>query len=203
MSPLEEAADRLKLSIADGHLVTISNRVYITRDGLLAKAHRSGHLDGIVVERQDENPTHWTARVAVYRKDMSHPFTYDGRYPKSGTQKKYGPEMAVKCAEVMALRRAFDVTGIGTLEEQHDVAPDPWPDRVADLQELAILVADLGDEWNAIKAAEPNWHRDYDAYTRVMNRVTAQPVAASPSDTAARDDSDASDAATLTDEEAF
>lgn len=108
------------------HIVLIQQRPYVTRDGLLHVAHRAGTLDGIVVEDQGETQTHWTARVAVYRKDMRHPFTYVGRYPKDGGQKKYGPEMAVKCAEVMALRRAFDV-GLCAHEElwdREDVAED-------------------------------------------------------------------------------
>jgi hypothetical protein len=91
------------------HVVLIGPNTYVTRDGLLTVAHRSGKLDGIVVLEQSETPTHHVAKVAVHRKDMGHPFTYVGRYPKSGHLKQYGPEMAVKCAEVMALRRAFNV----------------------------------------------------------------------------------------------
>ncbi len=91
------------------HIVLIQGSIYVTRDGLLSVAHRSGQLDGIVVEEQSETNTHHVARVAVYRKDMSHPFVYVGRYPKAGSNKAYGPEMAVKCGEVMAMRRAFNV----------------------------------------------------------------------------------------------
>lgn len=92
------------------HAVLIQGRLYVTRDGLLHVAHRTRQLDGIEVLDQGETQSHHTAKVAVYRKDMGHPFTYVGRYPKAGSNKTYGPEMAVKCAEVMALRRAFDVS---------------------------------------------------------------------------------------------
>lgn len=102
------------------HVVLISGRPYISRDGLLHVAHMSGLLDGIEIVDEGEDGTHWWAKVAVFRKDMGRPFTYRGRYPKSGTQKAYGPEMAIKCAEVMALRRAFDVTGVGVAEEMWD-----------------------------------------------------------------------------------
>lgn len=112
------------------HAVLISGRLYVTRDGLLHVAHASGQLDGIEVLEQTETPDHWIAKVAVYRKDMSRPFAYVGRYPKAGSgNKAYGPEMAVKCAEVMALRRAFDVA-VAAREEAWDtpdenvVAPD-------------------------------------------------------------------------------
>jgi hypothetical protein len=106
------------------HVVMIQGRPYITRDGLLHVAHASKQLDGIVLEDQGETPTHHTAMVSVYRKDMRHPFKYPGRYPKSGGNKVYGPEMAIKCAEVMALRRAFDVD-MPTEVEAWDDSPEP------------------------------------------------------------------------------
>ncbi len=104
------------------HVVLISGKPYVTRDGLLHVAHRSSQLDGIELLDEGETPTHWWAKVAVYRKDMSHPFTFRGRYPKSGTQKTFGPEMALKCSEMLALRRAFDVTGLAVAEEMWDTA---------------------------------------------------------------------------------
>lgn len=104
------------------HMVLISGRPYVTRDGLLHVAHRSGEFDGIEVLEEGESDTEWWAKVSVYRKDMGRPFTYRGRYPKKDAKHmaKFGPEMAVKVAEVMALRRAFDVTGIGAAEERWD-----------------------------------------------------------------------------------
>jgi hypothetical protein len=94
---------------------------YVTRDGYLRIAHRSGHLDGIVVMDESETPTHWEAKVAVHRKDMAHPFTYTGRYPKAGTNKQYGREMAITRAERTALARAFPVAGLqpGGLDMEH------------------------------------------------------------------------------------
>lgn len=137
--------DRYGLDPVMKHVVLIQGRPYITRDGYLTIAHRSGQLDGIEVVEQGDNDTHWTATVAVYRKDMGRPFTYVGRHPKrSGNQ--YGPEMAVKTAEVQALRRAFEVTGVGAADEQwEDTTPTPvaaevLPDadeRVEDREEVA------------------------------------------------------------------
>jgi hypothetical protein len=114
------------------HMVLIQGRPYVTRDGYLAVAHRSGVLDGIEVLEESDGDGHWSAKVAVHRKDMGRPFTYVGRYPHNGSNKGYGPEMAVKCAEVAALRRAFNVTGIGAADERWDehvepaVPVDPW-----------------------------------------------------------------------------
>lgn len=106
------------------HVVLIDGRPYVTRDGLLHVAHQSGQLDGIEVLEESETPAEWTARVAVHRADMRRPFVYRGRYPKSGANKKYGPEMAVKCGEAMSLRRAFDVA-VATVEERWDTPETP------------------------------------------------------------------------------
>jgi hypothetical protein len=101
------------------HVVVINGAgAYITRDGLLHVAHMSGQFDGITIGDVIDAGSHWTTTASVYRKDMSRPFTYPGRYPKSGSNKAYGPEMAVKTAEVMALRRAFDVS-LPAFEERH------------------------------------------------------------------------------------
>lgn len=101
------------------HVVVIpQGGVYVTRDGLLHAAHRSGVFDGMVLESgPDLVDGEWRAVVSVYRKDMSHPFTFPGRYSASGGNRKYAPEMAIKVAECMALRRAFDVSGLGVQEE--------------------------------------------------------------------------------------
>lgn len=121
--------DRYGLDPILKHMVLVDSNPYVTRDGLLHVAHRSGKFDGIEVVEQGETSTHYTATVAVYRKDMTRPFKYPGRYKKGSRQaENYGPEMAIKCAEVMSLRRAFDVTGIAVLEEQTDQADAVYTD---------------------------------------------------------------------------
>ena len=103
------------------HIIVLpKGGAYITRDGYLHIAHKSGQLDGIVLEEQGTDNGEHFAVVAVYRKDMSHPFRFRGRYPTNGHNKQYGPEMAVKNAEVQALRRAFDVAGLPAADEQHN-----------------------------------------------------------------------------------
>lgn len=136
------------------HAVLISGNLYITRDGLLHVAHRDGRLDGIVIEDEGDDAKEWWAKVTVYVKGQTHGYTYRGRYPKDGQQKKYGPEMAVKCAEVMALRRAFGVTGLPTVEEQWDIAPMVTREQMARIEELVPLVSD--DD----KAALSAWKED-------------------------------------------
>jgi hypothetical protein len=103
------------------HVIVIPNKgPYITRDGLLHVAHRSGQFDGEVVDMEPvlTEDGMWIARVSVYRRDMKHPFSFPGRYPAKGKNSEYGPEMALVRAECHSLRRAFSVTGIPSYEEQ-------------------------------------------------------------------------------------
>lgn len=91
------------------HMVLIQGAAYITHKGLWHMAHRSGLLDGEDIVAQAETDKEWTATVSIYRKDWNRPITMTGRYPKSATNKQYGPEMAVTRAECLVLRRMFDV----------------------------------------------------------------------------------------------
>jgi len=92
--------------------------LYVTRDGLLHVAHRSGMLDGIESEELPETQTHYCAVATVYRKDMSRPFRFRGRFPKSKNH-QFGPEMAEKVAMARALRFAFDIA-LCSVEERWD-----------------------------------------------------------------------------------
>jgi hypothetical protein len=109
-------ATRYDLDLMLKHLVLIDGRPFITRDALLWVAHRSGVFDGmqltVTPELRDfpEVGKCWYSETTVWRKDMSRPFTFPGRYPVSGQNKKYGPEMSIKVSESMALRRAFNVS---------------------------------------------------------------------------------------------
>jgi hypothetical protein len=134
-------AKRYELDLLLKHLVLVDGRPYITRDGLLHVAHRSGVLDGIEVSDPElvDMPgagSFWTARASVYRKDMSRPFTYQGRYPAKGGNQRYAPEMATKVAEVMALRRAFDVSA-PVIEERWDIDTAPQPEAVPLREQVA------------------------------------------------------------------
>jgi RecT family protein len=105
------------------------NRAYITRDGMLEIAHRSGQLDGIVVDEQRRNTENdgWTAYVSVWRKDMSHPFRYGAQCKDSESQAEQGngPEMALARAERRALRRAFNIPVSDDDSDDADLADLP------------------------------------------------------------------------------
>lgn len=106
----------------------VKNRPYITRDGMIKIAHRSGQLDGIVVEEQRQSEHGWSATVSVWRKDMTHPFTYRGGcgIDEPQAEQGNGAEMAIARAERRALRRAFSIP-----------AYDDVDDPVIDTKDLA------------------------------------------------------------------
>lgn len=162
------------------HMVLIQQRPYVTRDGYLHIAHTSGLLDGIEIVEEGETSEHWWAVAAVYRKDMTRPFRYRGRYPKSGAQgQKYGPEMAIKCAEVAALRRAFDVTGVPAADEQFDV------DSIDTVDAAVLPAADTtaaGPQatppaLRAAPAIDPDVQATHDARSHLITRFAGIPDA--------------------------
>lgn len=110
------------------HVVLIQGTLYVTRDGLLDNAHRSGRFDGIRVTAEQDKSGKWLATATVWVKGMAHPVEYtayqpEHENPSSPAWKKSPRAMTVKCAEVMALKRAFNVS-LGTAEEiGHDDAP--------------------------------------------------------------------------------
>lgn len=130
-------ADRYGLDLMLKHLVLIEGRPYLTRDALLHIAHRSGQLDGMETTDPILDGDFWRATCSVYRKDMGHPFRYAGRYPAKGGNAKFAPEMALKVAESMALRRAFDIAAPSADERWDTDAPAIVSQPVPTLAEVA------------------------------------------------------------------
>lgn len=183
-------ASRYELDLLLKHLVMIDGRPYITRDGLLHIAHRSGQLDGIEVTEPTLVDDFWRSTCSVYRKDMSRPFTYTGRYPVRGQNAKFAPEMATKVGEVMSLRRAFDVAA-PTLEERWDIEvpaepPAPEPTLAAKVAEKAAEVTQPDDLPQVApdpdQPADEPW--DYARFRKAM--LAVRPSAATVVQTAAR-----------------
>ena len=141
---------------------------YVTRDGLLTVAHRSGVFDGMTVEELREGEHGWSATVTVWRKDMSHGFTYSAGCGKHEPQASagHGADMALARAERRALHRAFNVptaadeyeadlpAGGGEAREV-GTAPSPAPPppvsslnvpmmTLEQSQEIASLLTELG-----------------------------------------------------------
>ena len=137
-SPLTKAlllvAERYDLDPLLKQIQVIKQNVYITHAGLLHIAHVSAKLDGIVVEDEWDDKDWYRAKVSVYRKDMSHPFTFQGKFRKSKVRADgaTGEEMALKNAERSALRRAFDVTA-PTMDDSGQDMDDIPPGNDIDL----------------------------------------------------------------------
>jgi hypothetical protein len=117
---------RYRLDLLANHAELIKTaggwKPYITRDGMLEVAHRSGVFDGMVTESEREGEHGWAATVSVWRKDMSHPFTYRGGCGKiePAAKQGHGPEMALARAERRALRRAFNLPTYDGADEPDD-----------------------------------------------------------------------------------
>lgn len=91
-------------------------QVYVTRDGFLHVAHASGVFDGMETLDERETEGHVIVTVAVYRKDMGRPFKFTGRFKRNGEYQRDDRDpyvMALTRAERGALRRAFDISGVG------------------------------------------------------------------------------------------
>ena len=164
-------AKRYDLDLLLKHLVLIDGRPYITRDGLLWIAHRSGQLDGIEVTKPVVEDDYWYVEATVYRRDMSHGFKYGGRYPTKGGNQKFAPEMATKVAESMALRRAFNISA-PSADERWDVdVPAAEPEPPKSLAEKAAERA------QAVKEPYQTYHRVKDGQ---VVEVTANEFYAEP-----------------------
>lgn len=155
------ACQRYDLDPVLKHMILIKDQPYVTHKGLWHVAHRSGLLDGHDVLEQGETTTEWWARVSIWRKDMSRPFTMTGRYPKAGTNKQHGPEMAVTRAECLVLRRMFDVSLPAQEEQDFDLPPAPVPVQSTPVQSVGVALIErvkTAGEWHAatIKAAKGN-----------------------------------------------
>lgn len=156
-------ANRYELDPMLKHLVMVEGRPYITRDGLLHVAHKSNDFDGIEVtdpvldpEPDAKGRRYWRCRATVYRKSFSRPFVYPGRYPMDGKNLAYAEEMAIKVAEVMTLRRAFDVSA-PVMEERwsddyEDTEPPAEPSSLA--ERVAVRVAEIVEPADALPEPE-------------------------------------------------
>jgi phage recombination protein Bet len=110
--------------------------------------------DGKWVDVWLSNSDPYAAKVGVLRHDFSEPLYAIARWDEyaqyyenkpSGLWGKMGPLMIAKCAESLALRKAFpnDLSGVYTKEEmdQADSEPSPPPPKVRAVKEAPALEA--------------------------------------------------------------
>ena len=103
--------------------------IIISRDGLLAIAHRSGDFDGMQTTfEHDEKGNIISSTTTVWRKSFTHPFVetaYWSEYAKdTAVWKQYKHPMMQKCSERMALSKAYAITGLYAEEE---LSSNPQP----------------------------------------------------------------------------
>jgi hypothetical protein len=127
---------RYQLDPFAGHIIVLPGRSspYVTRDGHLWLAHRSGQFDGMEVLEEWSSDKNAYAKVAVWRRDMGHPFIYTGRAPlKIHNRRKdehvwdeAADKKAVANAEVRALKRAFplQLPSISDFEDDTDIGAE-------------------------------------------------------------------------------
>jgi hypothetical protein len=149
---------RYRLDPLLGHASIIKakggNRAYITRDGMLEVAHRSGQLDGIVVDEERESEHGWSATVSVHRRDMAHPFTYRGGcgVDEPQAEQGHGAEMALARAERRALKRAFNISAFDDADDPvlDPAVLDPADHHLADHRRDGVLVCACGELFNTV-----------------------------------------------------
>jgi hypothetical protein len=108
------------------HVILIQQGMYVTRDGMLQYAHRTGLFNGMEeVEKSQDKAGKWRVTVAVYRKGCERPFVetafqVEHENEKSTPWQKSPYRMTKKCAALAALRAAFPVELGGAEEVGYD-----------------------------------------------------------------------------------
>jgi len=97
-------------------------QIFVSRDGFLSIAHKSGHFNGMETTFKEAiKPEDVTATCTVYRNDMEKPFVVTVHMKEYNTNmsvwKAKPRTMLQKVAESQALRRAFNVDGVYSPEE--------------------------------------------------------------------------------------
>lgn len=145
-------------------------------DGFRAIAESTGLYDGQdkPVYELDDRGGVLSVEVAVYRKDISRPFVGLARWSEFvQTKKDKSPtymwikmpfHMLAKCAEALALRKAFPekLAGLYTNDEMGSDEPDasPLPPRTVDLRTREVPPQ---NDAPALPASTPTHHIDGDA----------------------------------------
>ena len=132
--------------------------IFTSRDGYIKIAHASGKFDGMesyTIDDESGNPI--KAVALVYRKDASRPFKaeikvseYNNKNNTNPTWQRFPSAMAMKVAEVAALKRAFSISGVVTKEELPEGDPQSvnlTPSKLSREQALKIKEVAKTNGW--------------------------------------------------------
>ena len=140
-------------------------QIYVSRDGLLAIAHRSGQFNGMesgTKKNEDGDEVGW---CTVWRKDMDHPFHSEILRKEYDTQKALWKDkpatMSIKVAEAHCLRRAFDIQGVYTPDEMPEQEVAGPMRMVPDTSRPVSAIAEPANPQAPAKSTSPP--RDTDA----------------------------------------
>jgi phage recombination protein Bet len=98
-------------------------QIFVSRDGLLSIAHRSGQFGNMETSCELDPKTQQpvSATCTIYRRDYDKPFKvivfFDEYNQKQALWLKKPKAMLMKVAEATCLRRAFNVSGVYSPEE--------------------------------------------------------------------------------------
>jgi len=161
---------------------------YVTRDGMVQIAHRSGQLDGMVCDELRRGEHGFSCTFSVWRKDMQHPFTYRGGcgHQEFIAKNGFGAEMALARAERRSLIRAF---AMGTPDDVPDAEVEAGPRVDPDLiepevvEELSVPAADGHDHDPTAVGTDPE---PLELTQNEAHRVVGAPVPAQRAEFLAR-----------------
>ena len=122
MNVLKQLTQRLALSVADGDLLFLDGRWYVTHSGLLriAQRRRCSGIETVIQSRtSDPRSGRWVFKATVYRSSNSRGFVgYGDADPSNVSSLVHGAEMRVAETRAVnrALRKAYGI-GLCSVEE--------------------------------------------------------------------------------------
>ncbi|AWI34181.1 phage recombination protein Bet [Helicobacter apodemus] len=155
----------------------------VSRDGLLSMAHKSGNFGGIEVSSEIKKTPKmvngvWeykedlVAKAIVYRNDTQKPFITEVAYSeyvqktKEGNPTKFWADkpdtMIKKVAEAQALRKAFNINGIRSIDEVDGIITPQSQNNNDESLEVSAEVVDINQDLQALKTLGFDYERKGD-----------------------------------------